>query len=226
MEQENQKSRPLWFKYFAAIIMLLLLAGLPLGSWYYLQSGLNYQKQLRAELKDLGQVPNFELTDQEGNIFSSENLKGKLSVVAFVDPKEQTGAAGDYMQQLLKLQDQFEKRSDLVFLTHVRSGSDEGSAKLASFLDKHQLLDAAQCYFFPASDRQLNDWATQRFHLPKSESSSTVNPYLGLIDANKTLLKYYDSRSESEIKKLVEHIAILLPKSIPDRPELLRETEK
>ena len=88
--------------------LLLFLVVLPGGSWYYLQKGLDYQKDLRAELTSYGDIPAFQLMDTAGKLRDSSIFSGKIAVVGFVTPEvlEQP----KQMELLAKLYDQYDKK--------------------------------------------------------------------------------------------------------------------
>jgi len=43
-------------KFTVAVVLLIVLVGLPIGSWYYLQTGFNYRKEALEYLKPKGEI--------------------------------------------------------------------------------------------------------------------------------------------------------------------------
>ena len=83
-------------KYFKSLVLFAVLAIFPLGSWYYLQSGLDFRKNLLEELKDPGKsILEMNLPDSVYN-----ELHKKTSLVFHDDNAIQK-------ESLQKLKDQF-----------------------------------------------------------------------------------------------------------------------
>ncbi len=60
-------------KYLVSAVVFIMLFVLPLGSWYYLQSGLDYRKEALVELEPKGEFSN--------SMVDKESLKSKTTLM-------------------------------------------------------------------------------------------------------------------------------------------------
>ena len=181
----------------------LIFIILPAGSWYYLNEGYNYRKALLEELdQDLGTIPTFELRNQEGKNISQAITEGKVSILNFLslanEEKEQP-----LIQQLYRVQDQFDKRDDIVFLTFTEAPSDETLATY--FQDLQVKRNKNQWHFLRGTTTELEQISND-IVIPKD------NPLAVAIADTEGIIRYtYDFKDPQAIKKLIEHIANLMP---------------
>ena len=92
-------------------ILVLFIIFMPLGSWYYLQSGFNYHGDLMSELKDYGKVPEFALKTQDNDTLTNLDLDGKFAVASFYNGERNSAALSmDYARRILG---QFKSQKDL-----------------------------------------------------------------------------------------------------------------
>lgn len=206
-----------------ALALLLFLVVLPLGSWFYLRNGLDYRKKALEELGEHGTIPPFELLTYKRDTLSREQLEGKLVVASFIDfsDEEQTRRTGAYLNKLHK---QFDERPDLLFLQHVLNAP--GTDRIQSFELQHRLDDQDQCLFLVGEDGNMEKRVRTLYSMPVADAPAPLNTQLVLADTSLTIRRYYDLRKEEEIKRMVEHIAIILPR-IEERDLVFkRETEK
>ena len=89
----------------------------------------------------------------------------------------------------------------------------EATAKATTFAEQYQLDDTKQCYFLKGSAQDINKLSTEGgYSLPMAEGMSLVdNPYMILADTSLTVRRIYDVREPSQVSRLVEHIALILP---------------
>ena len=71
-----------------AVLLLLAAAGLALGLQCQPKTGENQQNGVQTSSEDLApvlaEVPPFTLTDQTGNTFGSDQLRGKVWIATFI----------------------------------------------------------------------------------------------------------------------------------------------
>ena len=214
--------------------MLVLVPG---GSWYYLQSGYKRFQKSMGELKDYGSIPTFNLVDHKGKQIRSSDLQDKLSVFAFV--KEGDEKVPDLMKDIALMSKQFEERKDALFILPVFSNSDD-IEDVKSFADKYGLGEEAQCHFLTGPADAISKLAGEGFKVPDLGSKKSKEdsyqlgskngvqdyPYLVLIDAKGKIRNYYDAYDKASINRLVEQIALILPRTVEEDLELKREAEK
>ncbi len=212
-------------KILQTIALFLLLVGFPAISWYYLRTGLDYRMEALGELGDLGKIPGFELTNYNEKEVSKADLKGKVVVASFLslDASESTSLKGKYLE---KLHDQFDERKDVVFVNYLVEGEiDTTTAKAAAFAEAYKLSDPNQCYFLEGTPDQIRALATEGgFALPMAEGMALVdNPFMILADTSLTVRKIYDVREPSQVSRLVEHIALILPLETKRKTDVIED---
>jgi hypothetical protein len=191
--------------------LFLMLLGLPALSWYYLKKGETYQVAMRAELKDYGKLPKFTLPQLLlPDTLHSDQLQNQvivakaISAAELAEPKALLFALGS-------LHTQFNERSDVSFLLH---SSSQDSATLSQFLRQNKLLDPEQI-LITSSPKEL----IQAYDFPEAGM-------MAIIDTSGSIRRYYQYQEGAEVRRLTEHIAVLMHRDKKNRPYLKREKEK
>ncbi len=190
---------------FAALFLLLI--GLPAGSWYYLQRGLDYRLETLGQLGDHGA---FKLKTSHTPIAEG----GTVRVINFLSANN-TQVQGTLLS---KLYEQFDKREDFELITFVDTTV---FADVASFRTTYQLEEEPQCSF---PHLEAGEWQT--FVSTHEPDAKAEVPYLALVDIEGNIRNFYEQEDGEAVKQLVEHIAFLLPIKKREKAELRRETEK
>ncbi len=225
-------------KYLQAAAFILFIIGLPLISWYYLQAGFDYHKDLMSELNNYGRIPEFSFVDQNGDTLTRDKLQGKLMVVNFFNTEEEHFSKT--MDYLRRLSSQFHDRNDLVFVSHALE-KDIDVTEIKEIAKKEN-LDHAQAIFLTGDRKDLLDILSKGYQIPDFEqrgvedkilprSADFVNipeeyPYFVLVDESGTIRNYYKVDDEKSVTRLVEHLALILPRKAEEKAELKREKEK
>jgi protein SCO1/2 len=215
-------------------VLVLFIVFIPLGSWYYLQSGFNYHKDLMSELKDYGKMPEFALQTQNKKTRTDADFHGKITIANFYNRKNpSTAISMDYARRILG---QFESQEDLIFLFQSLTPAD---SLLKAFAKKENLLDK-RAIFLSGDESQMTQLLTTGYKIPlfdtkKEDGSlsfdSTINslpesyPYFVLIDSSLTIRNYYDINDEASMTRLVEHLAIILPRDVRRKAEYRPQKE-
>ena len=210
-------------------ILVLFIIFMPLGSWYYLQSGFNYHGDLMSELKDYGKVPEFALKTQDNDTLTNLDLDGKFAVASFYNDESTSAALSmDYARRILG---QFKSQKDLIFLFH--SLKPEDAAALKARAEKEELTEK-RAYFLSGDEDQITRILTSGYRMPlldeKKEDGTipfqtnvstipSAYSYFILIDASMTIRNYYDINDQSSMDRLVEHLAIILPRDVRVKAE-------
>jgi len=219
-------------------ILAFFIVFMPLGSWYYLQSGFDYHEDLMSELKDYGKIPEFDLLTQNNTRFVNSDLQGKMTIANFYDDDSpSTAISMDYTRRILG---QFKSQKDLIFLFHSLSPAVQNDSLLKTFAKKEDLLDK-RAYFLSGDKDQMTRLLTSSYKIPllderKEDGSisfkSNVNelpeeyPYFVLIDTSLTIRNYYNISDEASMNRLVEHLAIILPREKKSKAEHRPQKEK
>lgn len=229
MEKEQKKSN----NRLQAAMLFLMIIVFPGGSWLYMNLGYNRSKTALAELQDYGHLPAFQLTGIKGAVDSSL-VNGQMSVIAFVNPNQAETAKR--MEVLVTLHRQFDERNDFKLLIHLPETTD-----LADFQKKFKLKDDQQIYAVKGNAQTLgtlikNSYRTPDFSMVREPGSGIdfqVNPqvdpnnypYYILIDEKGKIRNYYHADRTADIERMVEHIALILPRDIEGDPRLRRDRE-
>lgn len=227
MAQQNSIKR-----YIQAIALLLFLVGLPLGSWYYLQAGFDYHKELMSELQNYGRMPDFKLINQNGDTLSRNDLAEKTIIVSFFNDEDQT------MKYIQKYHSQFHDRHDLVYTAY--SLKPRSKSKLSDILSEYN-LNNDQTILLSGDKEHLKTVLSEGYQIPDLKKrgedmiiprSNVMNtlpdeyPYFILVDNSGTIRNYYDVNDEKSMTRLIEHLALILPRKAEEEAVLKRETEK
>lgn len=210
-----------------ALVMLLIV--FPAASWYYLNSGLQYRRSTMAELKEYGTFPSQDWTQVDGNRLSASFLKKKMLLAHQMPDASHPDLITDYGETLQRLHDQFDERDELVFLSLLPGDSLQALNQARSFAEKYELDDQKQLFFVHLNKQDFSNLSEGALR-PSSEfeSESDIEPsaFFLLTDTTATIRRYYDIRKEEDIKRLVEHIALLLPFKKDRELIFKREAEK
>jgi|GEM_PF-730292 len=220
MNEKNQKPGiPSALRVF---LLFLLLVGLPAGSWFYLQTGLNYHKKALADLNDFGKLRPFQLYSQNGDTLRLQDIQGRVVVANFfsldlsANRKTATGIA--------KLHSLFDERPDLFFFSLIPADSTAQLRKLAVDLG---MKDSKQWFLLTENPKELENQKQENFRFPqKAEATEDENNFLALVDTGSTIRNYYDVANNEDMGRLIEHIVILLPNLPKDKIEIRRGKEK
>lgn len=230
MEKEQKKNK----NYLQAAMLFLMIIVFPGGSWIYMNMGYNRSKTALAELQDYGHLPAFQLIGVKGAAVDSSLVNGQMTLVAFVNPAQ--AEIGTRMEVLETLHRQFDERNDFKLLIHLPEATD-----LANFQKKYKLEDNRQIYAVKGSTQSLSNLITNTYRIPDlpeaREPGSSVNfqtsttadpnnyPYYILIDEKGKIRNYYHADRKVDIERMVEHIALILPRDIEGDPRLRRDRE-
>lgn len=193
----------------AALFLMLLL--MPALSWYYLKKGERYQVEMRAELKDYGKLPRFKLPAVlSTDTLQSEDLQNKVVIAKTLDERE-LDQSEDLLFALGSLHTQFDERNDVIFLLH---SSVADSSKIGSFLRKNKLADSEQIWITPVDPALV-----KAYTFPKAGMAA-------IVDTAGTIRRYYNYRDGNELRRLTEHVTVLMHRDKKNDPYLQREKEK
>jgi hypothetical protein len=191
----------------SVLLLLLLLVGLPIGSWYYLRLGLDYRLDTKAELQDFGPMPAFELKNFNDSLIGQARFEEGLTVGYFFSEPH----AALYGQKLAQLFDQYDERDDVLFVAFQADTSAAARARAEGFLREYQAHAPEQVFFLAAAAPEIRTLA-QAFQIPFEEKGMTLSDNALLFFADGPMLRgFYDMRQEEDIKRLVRHITISLP---------------
>ena len=202
------------------LILFLLLIVLPGGSIYYLSEGYKHQVNTYKELKNYGQIPDFKLATQNGDILEKKDLKGKTVVAAFTSLEELKNNP-DFQKYIIDLNKQFSERDDLVMLAYLTNTDSLTNQDKIALSEKYQLKNPNQWQMLTGNPTLIKKLAQNGYQVPIIDRPSFV-----LADTSLTIRNYYDALNYEEVSKLAMQVAMLLPRAPRKDAILKREREK
>jgi len=196
-----------------ALILTLFLIGLPLGSWYYLREGYNYRRALLDDLGQMGQVPPVTATDIRDSLIGFEDLRGKALVLAPLSPTDTLA-----LRILHNISDQFAESRAVVF-AFLSKDKEETLRVEADF--REQIGQYPGMFFFLPGGSPAVESLLQALPFPEKRGSFVV-----LADTSHAIRRVYDLGSEKDVRRLVEHLTVVIPGKRTAKPIVVREIEK
>lgn len=208
---------------FRIIAISVFLVGFPMVSWYYLNEGYKYRISVIKELdQNLGTVPVFQLVNQKGATISQEDLPNNAVITNFVDLAT-VDKSKAYMDILYQIQDQFDKKDDILFFTFIKGTSLEAVQNYTKSLN---IKEEKQWNFLTGDDTQMEQFINA-FPFPEGvEKSYAGNATVAIADTSSVIRYFYDMNDVKNAGKLIEHIANLMPQAPPEEARMKRELEK
>lgn len=210
-------------KFFRLLLVSAFFIGFPSVSWYYLNEGYKYRMEVIAELdQNLGDTPTFELTNQNGEKVDKGEMKNSVVVSNFVDLK-QIDKSAQYMKNLYTIQDQFDKKDDILFFTYVKADSLEA---VKGYYKSLKIKEEKQWHFLTGSDQQM-DAFINAYPFPQANQKNYVGSNtVAISDTSSTVRFFYDMNDPKKVSRLIEHIANLMPQAPPEKARTKRELDK
>ena len=199
----------------------------PAASWYYLQKGLDYQKNARKEI----------VVKEEIDIspFVSEYLRkdstlldNKLRLVLF----NNSSTTKIINPLITKLTDQFEDSNGVIILELYKESY--AIAAVTNSMADMRIRTVIDDLAYEALIKNVIGQPIYKVQdgplvLEKIEKNKPVDsdnyPYAILIDHKNGLRNFYDISDPERIKRMVEHMAILIPRVDIEKAELIRAKE-
>ena len=113
---ENQAPEKKKNVFLISGLVFLVLFVLPLGSIYFLNSGLQYRKTSVSELSDLGKVGDFNLNNQNNLPVSPAMLRGRVAVVNFFSENDSIAELPRFTKIIMTLKMSFSYRLSILIL--------------------------------------------------------------------------------------------------------------
>ena len=210
------------FQIFQYVLLALMLIVFPAGSWYYLNQGFDYRKTVMEELQVKDSLPELQFIDYTGKILTNKEIEGNLIVAVFLSSKKGIGEAV-IEERIAKLYDQFDKRSDFNLFIHL-TGLDSAAfqTQSAALLDRLELEDPSRCFILEGSEKI----ALSEYKIPLGTTALDDANWAVLIDENQYIRNFYQLDEEENVKTMVQHIALSLPKQKEKDLIFKRDAEK
>jgi hypothetical protein len=180
---------------------------MPAISWMYLSNGLDWHKKAVAELGDYGHVQPAFIIWPTGE--KQDRLDSKVTVLhIFGENPDLTNDNKKIIDTGEELFKQFEK-SEYFRLCMIAEG---GTSEFRSYAQTRPSADYATWVWTGG----LGSWRTILENGYESyrvkTGAKSVPQYYGLADTSGMIRRFYNALDEEEVKRMVQQIAILLPK--------------
>lgn len=157
-------------------------------------------------LSDLGELPEFSLTNQSGKTLTTADLKGKIWVADFFFTSCQ-GVCPVMTARMSKL-DKTLGDKGLHLLSISVDPATDSPEKLTEYAKKFEAKDNWQ--FLTGEKAKIIDLSVKGFRLSLGEDPMSHSQRLVLIDNRSHIRGYYSIDRENEMQLIVEHATQLL----------------
>lgn len=169
--------------------------------------------QPATSLRDLGPLPDFALTDQQGRRIRRADLLGSVWIADFIF----TRCAGQcplMSTQMATLQHAFEAMPGVQFVSFTVDPSHDTPTALRTYAD-HYGARARQWHFLTGDEAAIVSLARDGFHLGVAEGGSPQEPIthsirLVLVDQRGHVRDYYDATDAEAMARLIRDARQLL----------------
>lgn len=208
------------------------------NSWQYDESVKNFSKPLdgvlpffakkdlepfwEKEEKDISpraiQIPNFQLTNQENKTFTTDQMRGKLTVVSFFYTICH-GICPNIVEQLKKVQESYLGDPNIIIVSYSIT-PDLDKADVLKNYAKEKKIQSSKWNLLTGKREVIYDLARQSFQADTeasdkmSEKDFVHSENLYLLDSNLRLRGIYNGMRTNSVQKLIEDIALLRKESI------------
>ena len=169
------------------IALFLLLVVLPVGSWFYLKSGLNYRKEAFSHLGNFGKLSDLYFKDLESKRFLSDTNHVVLVNLFSIDSVN--------LNNLKKITKAYEQRND--------------------FYGVNLSCDTSLIFPYDKSLRPL--YADRSSCEKLEGIRNSISAHVGhpintiLINSKGVIVNGYDVNIKSDMAEMIKHISIILP---------------
>lgn len=187
---------------FRILAVILILIGLPLFAWYFLDAGTRMRKEAMESLKPKDVIQHFQNTTYDESIITDDSLKGSRWLIALIAADSQTVNHAD---AVLRLRKQSSEEFSLKTLAIVGQNFGETSEFLNSKLNwPVGANDFRICYM---SSSHIFPFGDSVFNIPDEFKNQSL---VILVDDKLQIRNYYKLSDAHDVKLLVRHLPVFL----------------
>ncbi len=158
------------------------------------------------------QVPDFEFTDQNGNLVSQKTIEGKTYVADFFFTTCKS-ICPVMSSEMMKLAQNYRNDPDIMFLSHTVDPETDSVAQLKSYALAHQ-ADDTRWKFLTGPKKDLYDMARKGYFATATEGDGGTDDFVHtqnfvLVDKFRKIRGFYDGTDSTEMLKLRRDIDLL-----------------
>lgn len=205
-------------KYTSGLALFFFLIILPIGSYFYLLTGLNFYKENKAEYAIKGSIPEFSATTTSSNQpLTNKDLMGHTFILSFFDGKAKES---EQLAEIMGLvQDQFKNREDIKHITFLSDSLNTANQQL---IEKAQPIKNK--WLFLNGNEQTSAMMKSKFKF--NEVTDHYSPEFVLVDDSLNVRGYYKVAEELQRNKLIVHLSMVMPRKKKEEVVFRREKEK
>lgn len=170
----------------------------------------------------LGKVPEFSLTDEQGQAFGTEQLKGKMWIASFIFTRCQ-GTCPEQTMWMRRLQERLrdDASRDGIRLVTITVDPEHDTAEVLARYAKDYEADTTHWKFLTGDRQAIWNLAREGFHLPVQDNpDDTEMPILHdtkfvVVDRAGRIRDYADVLADGGLKNLLNTIASVVPEHDP-----------
>jgi protein SCO1/2 len=164
-------------------------------------------------------IPAFQLTNEQGKVFSSESLRDKIYVANFFFTRCGT-ICPKITSQVSRATDTFVQDKDIRFISISVDPKYDGADKLAAYAQRFD-ADTSRWSFLTGDKKVIYPLILKGFHVPLADASeydaAIKNPdetfihseRLVLVDKSGIIRGFYDGTDKKEVDRLIVEIKVL-----------------
>jgi protein SCO1 len=156
------------------------------------------------ELQSFGGVPDFVLTDQTGQAFHSETLKGHIWLANFIFTNCQ-GPCPSMTSQMKQVRETANGGPDLQVVSFTIDPDRDTPEVLAAYAKRFR-ADPKNWHFLTGTRADLRKLSWDTFHLNDVDGQLDHSTRFVLIDRKSQIRGYYDTSDAEGIPKLMQDI--------------------
>lgn len=199
-------------KLWTTIIVLIMLVGLPLGSWFFLFQGKKLWKDRY--------IPEFELTSLTKSAFTEDDLLGKVHVAHFTFLGCEQPYCDDVWKAMQSVQRTFSEEEDLLLVTYSIDPEADSMPVLEAKAEKYGVIPG-KWFFVTGSKSDLADVVVEGYRITKlrfreegyTKEDLKASPRLALVQPDGYIKGYYPVEDEEDVDRLIKDILEMLKES-------------
>ena len=169
----------------------------------------------KKKFPPISYVRPFEFTNQDGQKFTNENVKGKVYVAEFFFTTC-PGICPDMNRNMRIVYEEFKDEPGFLILAHTSDPDTDSVSQLRAFADEMK-VNTDRWVFVTGRKDSLYNMARQSYTIddPKNNLKSIDDQFLhsqffSLVDRQGNVLKIYDGLKQSEVRLMIKEIKKLL----------------
>ncbi len=157
-------------------------------------------------------VPDFNLTDHNGNPVSQQQLNGIYIADFFFATC--TTICPKMTRQMNRVQDLFKENPNVKLISYTVNPAQDTVEALKAYAEEYG-VETGKWYLATGDKAQIYNLARKGYYLPVQDGSGDENDFihserLVLVDPNKNIRGFYDGTDPEEVDRLITEIRVLL----------------